>query len=86
MFLSAFSPTVICGSELSAKKKEAVGGAAEEVEDEVGVDIADALDLLTFKEDCGFDGLQKLERTSTRYDDLNAILPRFAIFITSICY
>ena len=62
MFLSSFSPTVICGSELSAKK-EAVGGTAEEVEDEVGVDIADALDLLTFKEDCGFDGLLKHEHS-----------------------
>ena len=82
MFLSAFSPTVICGSELSAKKG-AVGGTAEEVEDEVGVDIADALDLLTFKEDCGFDGLQKLERTSTRYDDLNAINPSYKDLLLS---
>ena len=65
MFLSSFSPTVICGSELSAKE-EAVCGMAEEVEDEVGVDIADALDLLTFKEDCGFDGLLKHE--NSRYD------------------
>ena len=75
MFLSAFSPSVICGSELSAKK-EVVDGT-EEVEDEVGVDIADALDLLTFKEDCGFDGIQKLEHTSTRYDDFNAINPSY---------
>ena len=52
MFLSSLAPAVVCGSELSAKEAAAT---AMEVEDEVGVDIADALDVLTFKDDGGFD-------------------------------
>ena len=69
MFLSSFAPTVVCGSELSPKETAAT---AEEVEDEVGVDIADALDVLTFKEDRGLDGLRKEtgEKKRSRYNNL----------------
>ena len=59
MFLSSLAPTVVCGSELSPKEAAATAG---EVEDEVGVDIADALDLLTFKEVGGYDGQLKETR------------------------
>ena len=63
MFLSSFAPTVVCGSELSPKE---IVAREEEVEDEVGVDIADALDLLTFKEDRGHDSLLKETRENKR--------------------
>ena len=67
MFLSSFAPTVVCGSELSPKETAAT---AEEVEDEVGVDIADALDLLTFQDEEGFGGLVKetREKKHSRYN------------------
>lgn len=66
MFLSSLAPTVVCGSELSPKE------AAATAEDEVGVDIADALDVLTFKEDRGLDGLRKEtgEKKRSRYNNL----------------
>ena len=66
MFLSSLAPTVVCGSELSAKEAAAT---AMEVEDEVGVDIADALDVLTFKDDGGFDGplRETREKKRSRY-------------------
>ena len=63
MFLSSFAPTVVCGSELSAKE---VATTAAEVEDEVGVDIADALDVLTFKDDVGIGKVLKETRGISR--------------------
>ena len=59
MFLSSFAPSVVCGSALSAKEA-AASAAAVEVADEVGVDIADALEVLTFEEAKGADSDKRL--------------------------
>ena len=64
MFLSSLTPSVVCGSAVSAK--EAAASAAVEVADEVGVDIADALDVLTFKEAKGHSDKRLVKETSER--------------------
>ena len=43
MFLSPFGPSVVCGAPVIPDKKEVVA--------EVGVDIADALDLLAVSDE-----------------------------------